>query len=1135
MLTRFSDTPIKLEQSLPVVSLELPSSTTTVIRKSSLGYQSLLRSKEEDSSENLLIRFESGLTSYGKILDIKSECIFQQLSLRVLRDQKTIVFTPLALSNNFGYKYQTLSFKFPGKIQNRCVTISESFEAKDLTVTVDVLLTNNVLVTLLLRPQFFIQDEFDVTTSSFYQWCGYSQPYSFDLRPPLFSYSSSSQTVVFVLKDGGILRLDRDDALSTTQLVQPFSDTSYLKALKSKWFGKSTISLPENVDPSHTAIENVSTASQISCLVHDDFMITLSIDKILRVWSLHSNSVLIEKSLNDELSQDLWGLHLNVSPSDLVTLLPNAEDGYNIALYLPLAQQGLFKVYSLNLQRDNLTSRVVGAEVGPLLMDTNLESANLTSSDTWLFHSSQVVKTSLSGQKLRVFVAWVFNNSRLIQVFDVNLKVSSILSYEVASNDNIEDLLDTHESFETEEAIDSFYSRKLRVKFDQNILTTVIPVFEQRHNLDLLENGQTSVELSSSSDSLSISLIRLIKRSVVKDQNALYLSNLKSQWRRFYSICTELSKKTQQVVVFSMNTGGKFGLLMKSQDYSVIKSAMCFEIMKYSNKIVLRDLPGGVTSQAVEEMVRLLHAFGSSFSSDTLKAVKLGLMNDYTSEASTSWEERMNSIFESSMSAHVTQEVGNALLEGLGKVDNVLQVIEYITTAPQVHLGGFRPIKNTPIGEYGISTLVASVETQIELQSELIFQLLLIVLSVDVNDAMVKIYSKLLKFYAKCHLALATLRLGFKENGELEEDDVLKPSQLMFTAIIKRLNDDGVLVTSSKMNKVTEYFVDFVIYQEEYAFAAVSWLLKANQAGVILNDFVQFLPKESPVSALLEGLIYMEVGEGTKAFEVLRKNSSSIAKYSTTILETRSLEPIQNLSKFKLLGVGSETLYFINLANLFDENGLTNIALKLSLSSITCPHTDDELIKYGHNQQWQFFKLSLKTTEFQMAYHAILNINRKYRSECLQMFILKLFETDQANLLTSFSNADDIDTVHKIIYDLAESSPVLESLKYYKVCYSWRVNYGDYRGACESLYRFISRIQDRRSNAVSTQKLSKNNIILAELYLIIMNLLCTLSEEDDRWILSFALKAGEPNRLKSLAELKTEYKAVLRSMKEVLP
>ncbi|ODV86455.1 hypothetical protein CANARDRAFT_232149 [[Candida] arabinofermentans NRRL YB-2248] len=878
---------------------------------------------------------------------------------------------------------------------------------------------------------------------------------SLTFKKPLFMKSIDPFSLVISLNDGGLLKLSRE-TISSDILVIPFSDSSYLNGFGFNFFKrKSTGTIPDHIEINN---EKVSSKSIISLTHYQESLITLSIDKKLKFWSLKDLSLTKQFELNDYLPNELHDILLNSIPLNFLQLI---NDEF-VSISLPIGKNHLqiFKIdseFNISLIHD--------------IQPTTLAAG-------WIF---QDYKISFVQDSFKIWMLWRSNSTSCIKSCQV-LQDKQILWTDCATDDRIS-VFESNQFYEsvklikTPEELNNYYLSYIFDTFNYNdiILHKVISLFSKHYNLNV------------SKLPLRQQVIKIVEHNLIQFE---YLSNLKTQWMKFDNACKELSKQFQEPISITFNNdedqeNTDFVIIMKSYEYSFIKSPSHLVYVSFgdvSNRSEISSQGSKVDSNALFSLINIVKSFKSSFSSESLSSIQSSILS-YDNDTE-SIDSQMSKIFESEILGQINQSITEELLSALNTIPDVMDLFEYLYYLPTANNVGYIPIREFTFGNLGESILASSIRSEVVIGKELISGLLLILLTVDINDKVIELYSKFFKL--------------FKSYYSIELNSITSINKNLVVNYLKFEYNGGCLIRSSNINYLINTSIELIM-NDNFIFYVISKMISFQLCDKAF-EFSKYLPISSPISKVLKGLTLMglnDTSSTSKSYEIFTESMDQVTSYSKQLTDSEKKVLSCNSNLTNLIFTESQIDYFYDLCTLYQSKNLNEIALKLALKAMEVKHKKD-----GYDDQLiltKVFQLSLKLNEFKLCYETISQMNFKDRKYPLKQFIYKLFQLKLVSKITEFNFIQDFEQVDSLIYELGESRSLncdlKTSLKYYRTCYTIRLKHGDFRASASALYRF---------NCIGFElyKLGKFNDLnlLIENYLIILNLLNTMKENDDQFI-----------------------------------
>ncbi|KAF6014369.1 hypothetical protein HII13_000714 [Brettanomyces bruxellensis] len=552
-----------------------------------------------------------------------------------------------------------------------------------------------------------------------------------------------------------------------------------------------------------------------------------------------------------------------------------------------------------------------------------------------------------------------------------------------------------------------------------------------------------------------------LKEAVLKTVNMNgKLEESKVQWMRFKNVCEDIAKSDGSLVSLlldqSLDEDDSFVYLMKVRGVSIIKKNSLLGSLSTGSASVSESMRNVLqvedTSYSVAlSLAKLLKQYENEFGSPGLLEIygKLDIADD------VNIPKLMESIFGEVVSKCITKQAIQQLLGNLNSIPDALNVMQFL-----LRLITFNPLDYEPAKNVSWT------------------------------------FESSFKLYKHTKFVLSSFSLSLDDTEKLVTEKPTDPSNAIpFNYIAKRYGK-GALIRNGSVNLLMANIFKEIL-QDEFTLYVVSSLLSLDANAATLEYFASFIDVDSPVGKVLKGFVLLKLCSPT-LHQYFVDAADAITEYSDKVTEKEqySIKPIE--SKASLLLVDSKPSYFYNLGLILQSNGSDNEALRFVLDALETKNKlqdasdDSDIVS-------KIFELALKLNNFQMAYDAILKMDRSIREHPIKQFVYKLFQQNELPAVLKYQFNEDFDIVDDLIYTLGETSAaggdLQSALKYYRTSYALRLKEGDYRAAAESLYRF---------NCIASDKLKRKEYsdvkLLVDNYLIIFNLLHTM-KTDDRWLI----------------------------------
>ncbi|ODQ61406.1 hypothetical protein WICANDRAFT_61964 [Wickerhamomyces anomalus NRRL Y-366-8] len=1047
--------------------------------------------------------FKSKLTEQNTdILTIDSNSIPNKINYRIINDGNSIVLTPLALNNNFSIELRVLKINLPDKIRSNCLTINQFINSNDETsILVDIISDAGMIITIILKlSDFVVSKSSSIDSSNYQEWCKISNPYGFDIRKPHILYSYSHDYSIVLLRDGGIIGLKKDLSNFTVEPII-FNDNSYFESLGNlfKPWAKNHKFSSEHSD--------LSLKTTIDAIHLDDYLITVTINKKLRVWSISRQSLILEKELTDFISSNKITTnkpYLDPNPTKLLEILKveiNGQQHTYLSIFLPFGN-GVFKILEI---QSNLTS----FEVGDLGAKFEFE-ANLPDSTTiWLVADFKSIAPSAK-ENLELWVLWKSNTSSIIQNLKID-KDASFQWFEVAKS-SIE-----LQKFTDSETWSEFYLRKIfdAGLYSNEIVETALSIYEQHFTNDQLNKDGDENLL----DDLSIreKVVKTIGKDIVIDKN--YDENLKKQWQRFDTLCKEFQKQSDEPLKLYINVDTSLILVINRNDYSLVRKTSNMELLSNNKHLKISSIEEFDDIKEHLRFLDIISNFRKSISSDVLNNVRNALVRLVnTTQPTRPKNESLALIYESSLNNKFNPTNLSSLVEELATFDNIFKIIKDLLNL-QSGSNDDSLIKGK-LTKFGVSLVLKTLKDILVVNQEILFDLLILLLVLEFDNAeeLESLLSVILPLYQTYQAIETTFYINFNTTTnklELDETSVLENS--LVTKILELKFPDGFLLTGNTLNQFINHQIIPFINSVEFIYSVAAYLISNDYTFLLYNHYLQYYG-DTPVFALLKAVTYLQTDQASKAEKILLKNSEQIIKYRLTSQEKEIFKSIEDYSVFFHTSLSK---FYMNLSILFLNSFKFQSALKFINLSISNNFNNEFDNKYLEEKYYTLFTIAIELSNFEIATIALDNIkDPKKKIESFDRFIYKLYKIGEIRRLNYYDFKQDYPLVDSILLSKAQSytSDLKKSLFFYQVLYSFRLKYKRYRSALESLYEFINKTKQEEDETLK--------LTVAGLYSTILNLLVTLPK-DEQWIIT-AINTEE-NDVLSYEQLKEEQLKITNS------
>ncbi|RLV93244.1 hypothetical protein JA1_002624 [Spathaspora sp. JA1] len=503
------------QDHLDIVHVKLP-----------LKYPDLSHPQEELSPKD---QFTNSVAKSGNLLYFNNTSII--ISNTLVQDNKTIKLTPIVNnSNSLGLKYHQIHVTLPNNILVYSITKNEDEDNKT-QIIVDIIDENflfiNIIVDLndFLTGSTFSLDKFD-------SWCHISIPYSFELTNSIPCYMShlSNTNLIVALSNGQLIEFSRrgnlTDLTVKTQFVEHTTFTLF------GLFSNKTIK----------EINGISRDLVIdSVLVDNDYLVTLTISKYLKIWNLTNGQLL--NSIYIGGNEDNW---LTLIPNKCLQLLQFNNSKY-ITLFINDEESYKFKLYDLeNLTELSQFQFSIDNELNWFIQDYIVEQQDLVLKYHILFKSN------------------VYSN---LSTYNISIETGAVTQiFKSESNSNLSTEFEEVSPYHSSEYyINKIFNSEL---YNQLIINTSLYLLRPHLKTPINDNS---------------------KQSIIKA-----LDNQVQIWFKFDSLCQEFLKLSQESIAIGLYNDSilslqvnSFGIFHPSHYYQLQEQfAPLEEIFNKFNQII---------------------------------------------------------------------------------------------------------------------------------------------------------------------------------------------------------------------------------------------------------------------------------------------------------------------------------------------------------------------------------------------------------------------------------------------------------------------------------------------------------------------------------------------------------------------
>ncbi|KAF2088828.1 hypothetical protein K490DRAFT_72530 [Saccharata proteae CBS 121410] len=1086
---------------------------------------------------------------------------------RILDDRKVLEVRSVDLSIDPEHKGEailTLLLSFPNAIRPYGVALAEPGERDALNIF--VVTTANELYTLNLHKDFFIRTaatEIDVE-----DWCKTFVPSAFSFRYPYRLVAASAEDLWVSLHDGGLLRLTReagDDGSSWRETF--YSEGGWGSAIKTF--------IPFRT---HRTIQfgnlelEASTAAAIHLAPTETHIWTVSLNHALKAWNLSTGRIGVQTDLlgdNDREPQKMSQYFIGASQRQLmqICVVPGAPDGdlYYVVTYSPKRHQ--FKFWGIRDEEDTQYGlhdmQPDLAFVPPVdeLMNTtvwNMEEFCIKPGHGW--RDTEIWIRVRSGPNCKVYSVklnlldtvdqlretwrnhWVALDSGSLTID--GLKSSPRYPKEP---DPYEALM--HNKTSTEQWIEFlFYPGR----FTTASLEASYNIYRRGmdQSFETL-NGDSKAPLKDRLCSAVAKNVTFAKTHKGEIDHDTYEIQTNTQWHNFYAILRDLHKRRGEAVALVLDYAEGLPWVLLSDYAAPVRQCSEIEILRLNSDILTSPEPPSPSkpifkhlqdeqSMDVAKLLNAARQFRSNLDPSLEPALDIAVASEILQDASLSVPDRMDA-FEArcDLYSQVTDDDVDrldGLMDDLGGFA-ALSTELFLATLGRLEEEerGFN--RRLAVTGYGAKALIRGVQDTLELTSEVLLDLLVLVVFVhreldpsdlpnfDTLEAYAELMTRLKGIAISLWLAstMRTVpprrkRLSISNAGDsfssmtstTSQDpvEISTPTVTMFESLF--IGDASDLQfpdipTPARLTYWCRAWTFGMPLPENYDFIStgvMTYILK-NGNLELASEFLRFLPSTA-WGTYLRARYYLATGGYSYAATYFKKAAYGLADLHTGVgwfdIEQNDSHGYLSPEQRDSMSDGMHR-YYQHVMLLYEKAKAYSYMADFARSALQANSIKMRMSPGGDFQTEMLSKLfnaCIHTSRFSEAYNALSRqTNPILRQSNLTTLIKTTIAQSQTQLLFSLpftTLSNDVDSI--LAKFCKETLNIATAPSYHKFLYSYRISRNDFRGAASILYERLQRLE---TSSVALN--DSNNESVAQCYLLLINTLASVDPEQ-AWILA---------------------------------
>ncbi|ODV81711.1 uncharacterized protein CANTADRAFT_24549 [Suhomyces tanzawaensis NRRL Y-17324] len=1044
--------------------------------------------------------FHRKLATSGDVIELDNSLI-NAVAYEVLGDLRTVTITPINTGpNNLSLNFQSLKFLLPHPlISTSCINVQYDKDNGDEgAIIIDIIDTDHLFITFKIELSDFIKTKSNrLTISNFSQWGNISVPYSFELRSsPYLLKSLDSLNLVVSLKDGGLLHFQRSTVLSDFDVFN-FNEAPALLPLNfiSGLFKKNA--------QLEVVLEGISSNSVVDAIaLGKDNFVTLSVSKVLKVWSLKDHiPVLNPIFINQKIDTESW-----------LTTVPTRH----LLIYTDGAKEYLTLHVSINSTDSNLDKSGFQFKTWEVLDSTSLSEISSLSFEPELpnillvtLSSSkqeadfrnrlwfiQDYRTQNHGDFVKYHILWKSNTSSVLVVYACNIQTGAVVSINWSHINN-------HELVETapHQEISHYANDILNCgKYDDLIVRTSLNVLRENLGAESIGSKPIRTEIdetlliwtNSFGDSVGQDpeLSTMVDYSISELDPSSNGDSSKSFWFKLYSLCAEYKKLSEETLAIGILSQASLLLSLESNGLGIFRPSHFYESFLYKK----RNSPEG-------KLAGILSRFPSLLSTKSNQK-----LYKFIKQSVSLTTEQTNDIFDTYLRPKIPNEIIEEILLEVESIpmDVINSLIDSLNEFEMID------IDRMDDGlELGSLNKLNTIETFREIKGaheNLLFNLLILILLCEGEDQTTFLINKILtklNAYDVLELIIDTSFKSLEVTSPIENSGLSNvENSLFWSSIVSRHHSLKDLIVKSRLNEAFDYLHGRVLsnYDNFITDVAIE-LIDRNEGSFIRKKFFDKLNVSRSIDKFLIGLVYLIDNEAKYFFEAFEEYNildqrDQIDKIRN---ELSSNEPIKNFldSIFdeNLSGDLRKAQYYHSLSELAklqastaqksrhsliltdDKAALTIVddsnsvvptkttsafldvevsfnqtalkfeqkAIEILKSTEATDSTTSLITQYYLN----VFELAMALTDYDLIYESLLNLDTSYNDsdsykELFTRFLKKLiFNHSIAIIFPPNKNTlyqKKYILIDSVLLQLANDELALsKSLRYYEYLYSWRL------------------------------------------------------------------------------------------------
>ncbi|TQV95777.1 DNA repair protein rad51 [Cordyceps javanica] len=986
-----------------------------------------------------------------------------------------------------------LNFHFAVPIQPGCVALADPQEHDALCLF--VLDTSSHLYTFTLRPDLFRKRT--AVDAGLSDLAKVQAPAGLGFKYPHRMVAVSANTLLVTVNDGGMIRLDRNQADDGGVWKETFFNVQGWKQnLRSllPFQGNHTIRYGRiNMEYSAATAVQVTSLGLDGCL----FAITVCLDHRIRIWNIQDGQILFTGDLlgADRSPQEIGKWTLDPSQANLVQLVGRSPGQRICATYSPIGP-GEFKFWKIVAKGPHTLT------FEDLFPKLTLIPETPSSSDIWTL--ADFVLTSPEDGSISLWTLWKNNMTYRVQRLELDRTNMSQVwqrGWEGVHSDT--NLLTTESSgpWDPQDVTEKWLQLILKPgRFTKATLEVALSIYER--GLGKSREGNKGRGLAESICSVLGAAASLERGATGAMDYEQFRSSSESQWRRFYRLLIELDKQRGEAVSLAFDPESDVAWVVCADLVSAIRECSGLERIYHNLSSPEQN------RQREAALINTALSFVDGFSDSYLQLCNAALRPELFGQSQKTDLERIQFFSDKAgFWRGITDEDCTQIVDVLGQnfnavtddlYNDVLDLLATPTTMRSRRL-------NNPVTEFGRKLVMAATQDYLTMQWNVCFSQLILLVHmefefdneedalhhrVDVGNVFRGLIAalrrlELLKSLGRTELSVPLFKpeRGISPKKSGDDTQVVTTLEANVGHLLGFSNRDEVLSKSITEIAASLCAVDSDI---EVSPALIQCSLIKRQRADLASALAPFCG-EDPFSVYVQGRVSLSLKDYTGAANFFRK--AAIGMSTENLALDHHSSGLLDDTEWALFNNGLPC-YYSHIVALYDSQKAYSYVVEFARLAMQFTSARPSRGSVKAEMLTRQFSAALATCQFELAHTTLLSIQDKaLRSSSLRHLVDKMCETSHNSELVALPFPGMQQEVDEFLAKRCRNAvDVVHGAHYHQVLYAWRIKRQNMRGAAWVL---LDRIQKLKL-AGEADKITGDDVLdtpVTRQYLLLINAL----------------------------------------------